>query len=412
MRAILLTIGDEILIGQITDTNSAWLSKKLTSEGIEVIGKMSVGDTDGAILEALDYCATRADLLILTGGLGPTPDDRTMSVLSRWLGLPLELDEAYFEKIRQFFEKRGADVVAYNRNQALRLVSGEVLPNPKGSARGTWVSRENLWIAAMPGVPHEMMEMTISELLPRIRQAFNLMPIHHAYIMTAGLGESALATRLVGIEDTFPEGVTLGYYPELGVVKLRLSAPQSKVESEVLANLADRVAEILSDHVFAREEIRLEEMIARLLQWKHKTLAVAESCTGGYVSHLITAMPGSSAYFLGGVVSYSNELKEQMLGVSPDTIREHGAVSEQTVAAMAEGIRQSAGSDYALAISGVAGPGGGTEQKPVGTVCIAVSSHQGTKTRTVSLYRSRLENIRGAAHTALFMLYKVLHRAD
>lgn len=412
MRAIILTIGDEILIGQITDTNSAWLSKQLTAEGIVIAEKRSVGDDNQAIAQALQECASRAELLILTGGLGPTPDDRTLAVLSRWMQIPLELDEAYFEKIRAYFEKRGPEVVEYNRNQALRMVAGEVLPNPKGSARGSWVKHGKGWIACMPGVPHEMKEMTIQELIPRIRSVFSLQPIHHAYIMTAGLGESTLAARIQGIENSLPPGVTLGYYPELGVVKLRLSAPVSVVSKDELQQQADRIAAMLGDHVFAREELRIEEMVARLLQWKGAKLAVAESCTGGYLSHLITSMPGSSVYYAGGVVSYSNEMKSQVLGVHPDLIREQGAVSEAVVKAMAEGVQQQTGADYTVAISGVAGPGGGSAEKPVGTVCIAVLSPQGITTRTVSLFRSRMENIRGAAHTALFLLFKALHQQD
>lgn len=410
MRAVILTIGDEILVGQITDTNSAWLSKQLTAEGIEVTEKRSVRDDDQAITNALQECASRADLLILTGGLGPTPDDRTLSVLSHWLQIPLKLDEAYFEKIRAYFAKRGPEVVEYNRNQALRLAAGEVLPNPKGSARGSWVKHGQVWIACLPGVPYEMKEMTTVELIPRIRSEFSLQPIQHEYIMTAGLGESTLASRIQGIEQCFPPGMTLGYYPELGVVKLRLSASASKVSAEQLRLQADQIAVMLGDHVFAREEIRIEEMIARLLQWKKMKLALAESCTGGYLSHLITAMPGSSVYYAGGVVSYSNEMKSQVLGVNPQLIREQGAVSEAVVQAMAEGIKQQTGADYAIAISGVAGPGGGNDEKPVGTVCIAILSPQGVTTRTVSLFRTRMENIRGAAHTALFLLYKAIHQ--
>lgn len=414
----ILTIGDEILIGQIVDTNSAWMAQQLNLAGFQVSGKTSVGDTEEAILEGIDHAAARADIVLMTGGLGPTKDDLTKKILHELFGGDMVLHQETFDQIARYFAKIGRKMQDYAiLHQATVPSSCTVLLNKVGTAPGMWFERDGKVYIAMPGVPFEMEYLMTHEVLPRLRQHFPARPIAHRTLLTVGEGESNIARRIEAFEDSLPAQVKLAYLPALGQVRLRLTGiwPDDPIPTDASAQLdalLDRkkaeLAALLPDILYGYEEDSLQKVIGDLLKAQGKKIATAESCTGGHVAQLLTTIPGSSAYFPGGVVSYSNGIKTKVLNVQEETLNQHGAVSEETVREMVAGALELMEADVAVAISGIAGPDGGTPEKPVGTVWFAV----GDKTRMVTgkqvFGRDRLKNIQLSATHALNMVWRFL----
>ncbi len=401
MTAYLLTIGDEILIGQIIDTNSAWMCQELNLRGFQVLGKSSVADNPEAIVEGLEIAARNADVIIMTGGLGPTKDDLTKATLAAYFGSPMVFHQDTYDRIAAYFNKIGKKIHEAAILQATLPEQALILTNKVGSAPGMWFERAGKVIIALPGVPFEMKYLMSAEVLPRLTERFPGRPIAHRTLLTVGEGESNIAKRIEAFEDSLPANIKLAYLPNLGQVRLRLSGvwegplrpgAGAALDALVEAKRAE-LQQLVPELVFGFDEDTLEQVIGRMLLERRLQFGTAESCTGGYIAHMITTVPGASAYFPGSVVSYSYEMKTKLLGVRPDTLIQQGAVSEETVREMVTGALNTLHVDIALAVSGIAGPDGGTDDKPVGTVWMAV----GDRTRTVAkkhvFGRDRLKNI-------------------
>ncbi len=416
MTAHILTIGDEILIGQIVDTNSPWMSRQLNLAGIAVTGKSSVGDTRDAIVKGVNQAAESVQIVIMTGGLGPTKDDITKKTLSDMFGCEMAFHPETFERIEAYFRKVQRPVPPTMRDQATLPVCAKILVNKVGTAPGMWMERDDKVYISLPGVPFEMEYLMTQEVLPRLIKRFKTRPIAHRTLQTAGEGETNIATRITDFEDNLPQHIKLAYLPSLGQVRLRLTGhwpgdltvdAEEKLNQE-LDSMINDLHNLIPDLVFGREEETLQEVVGKLLLEKGLQFGTAESCTGGYVAHLITTVPGSSAYFPGSIVAYSYGMKQDLLNVSPDTLQKYGAVSEQAVREMATGARTTLGVDVSLAISGIAGPAGGTPDKPVGTVWMAVSSAAKTNVVKYVFGRDRAKNIQMSGIYALNMLRKFL----
>lgn len=408
--AEIITIGDEILIGQIVDTNSAWIAQKLNECGIRVKQITSVSDEKMHILEALRAASLRAQVVIVTGGLGPTKDDITKNTLAEFFGVGFKRDEASLEIISKIFEQYKRPLLEINVCQADVPENCTVLLNKNGTAPGMWFNHQEVTYISMPGVPHEMMYLLEEEVLPRLKEQYKIDSIVHRTILTAGIGESFLAEKIAAIEDALPAYIKLAYLPRLGQVRLRLSAyggNEAELQEEIQQYI-DKILQAVGEYVVSTEDKALERAILDFMKERGLTLSVAESCTGGYLSHLFTQHEGSSAVFLGGGVTYSNELKTRMLGVSPETIAAFGAVSEETVEKMAQGSLHNFGSDFSVAISGIAGPGGGTREKPVGTVWVAIAGKNRVVSKRYQFGSRRLQNIERAAINALVLLFHIL----
>ena len=410
MKAEIITIGDEILIGQIVDTNSAWIAEQFNLSGIEIYQITSVHDDAEHIKEALKNAENKVDLVILTGGLGPTKDDITKHVLCEYFNTRLVFHEHTFEHIKQRFKNRNIDLNKLNRDQALVPESCTVLPNKAGTAPGMWFEKNDTIFVSLPGVPFEMKYLAEHEILPRLQNNGKTKAIFHKTVQTQGLPESMLAERIENWETSLPKNIKLAYLPNPMSVRLRLSAMgndlnelKKQVQDEI-----ERLKQIIPDHIFGFDNETLAEVIGRILIEKGQTLTVAESCTGGYISHLITSVPGSSGWYKGGITAYSNEIKQKMLGVSVDSLQNYGAVSEQVVRQMAEGARKKMDADFAVATSGIAGPTGGTDEKPVGTVWIAVAGPNKTVSERFVFSDNRERNIIRSSQTALQLLRKLL----
>lgn len=410
MKAEIITIGDEILIGQIIDTNSAWIAEQFNLNGIEIYRITSVHDDPGQIEEALRLAEEKADVVILTGGLGPTRDDITKIALCRYFNTRLVFHEPTFIHIRERFKNRNIDLNKLNRDQALMPESCQVLHNKLGTAPGMWFRNNNTIFVSVPGVPFEMKYLVGHEILPRLQPSIKSQVILHKTIQTQGLPESMLAERIESWETSLPPNIRLAYLPNPMSVRLRLSAMGShraELEQQVQDEI-ERLKQLIPEYIYGYENETLAEVTGRLLAESNKTVAVAESCTGGYISHLITLIPGSSEYYKGGITAYSNEVKEHLLNVSPLMIQEHGAVSEPVARQMAEGVRKALDTDYAVATTGIAGPGGGTPEKPVGTVWIAVIGPNGTVAEKLVFGDNRERNIFRFSQSALQMLRRLI----
>ncbi|MCU0353884.1 MAG: competence/damage-inducible protein A [Cytophagales bacterium] len=393
--AEVITIGDEILYGQITDTNTQWISAELSKIGVKTIRKSSVGDNEAQILQILREAETRADVILLTGGLGPTKDDITKKTLAQHFGTGMVLNDDALANVTEIFTRRGFPLTEINRQQAMVPSNCTCLVNKVGTAPGMWFEQSGKVYASMPGVPHEMKWLMETYVLDKIRAFFNTPFIYHKIIRTVGIGESFLAQKIESWEDALPPHIRLAYLPSMGQVKLRLTATGADADG-VVAETQQQVDELLKlahEYVYGYDDDELEAVAGRMLRERSLKLAVAESCTGGYLAHMITKVPGSSDYFTGGVVAYSNDLKVNELGVLPETLAQHGAVSEETVRQMAENVRLRLGADIGLATSGVAGPGGGSDEKPVGTVWIAYADGTKTVAKKLQLFRDRVLNI-------------------
>jgi len=406
--AEIITIGDEILIGQVIDTNSAWMAEQLNLTGIRVNRITSISDTQEEIINALTEASQRADIVLMTGGLGPTNDDITKKTLAGYFNSTLVFNEETFENISRLFEKRGFRMNEANRLQACIPACCRPVTNPEGTAPGMWFEENGKIFISMPGVPFEMKAIMAGSVLPELKKRFNRDAIIHKTVLTQGVGESWIAEKIAGWEAQLPSFIKLAYLPQPGLVRLRLTATGSDIA--VLKEQVDleinKLLAIIPDIIFGYDAEKLEEIVGKLLVKSGKTLSIAESCTGGYISHLITSVPGSSAYFKGSVISYSNEIKLNELGVDSFLIDRYGAVSEEVVKAMADGIRYKYHTDYAIAVTGIAGPDGGTPEKPVGTVWIAVASEKNLITRVFQMGEHRMRNIHKSALSALNMLRK------
>ena len=417
-QASIITIGDELLIGQVIDTNSAWMAQELNKAGIRIVRRVAVADVWDEIWTALDEEQKHADIILITGGLGPTADDITKPLLCKYFGGKMVVDEKSRQNIMQIFTRMNRPIIERNLKQAEVPDVCKVLLNKRGTAPGMWFTKahsssaegEEKIFVSMPGVPFEMKGMMEDDVIPMLVKQFKFPAIIHKTLLTAGVGESFLAELIQEFEEALPKHIKLAYLPNYGMVRLRLSATGfdgAATESEVqeyFNQLKSKVAEYLVTDL----DEPMEKVVGKLLLSKEKTMCTAESCTGGYIAHLITAMPGSSAFYNGSIVSYSNSVKEDLLGVENTTLQSHGAVSEQTVIEMAKGALANLKTDYAIAVSGIMGPDGGSTEKPVGTVWIAVGSKDGIETHKVSFRFDRMRNIQLTATTALNFLRKFI----
>ena len=412
--AEIISIGDEILYGQTLDTNSHFISQKLDEIGVKVFRKTTIADKEENILKAFKEAENNADIILITGGLGPTNDDLTKPCLSKYFDSPIVINDQALAQITEFFAKRGYELTELNRMQAALPEACEMLANPKGTAPGMWFDKNGKVFVSMPGVPHEMKYLVENEVLPRVKARFELPVIYHKMIKTIGLGESFLADRIKTWEDNLPPHIRLAYLPSLGEVKLRLTATGkdiNKLEKEV-EMLVDKLIPLIEKYIYGFGEDTLESAVGRLLKDAGSTLATAESCTGGLLAHMITSVPGSSAYFKGSIVAYANQVKIEQLDVDEILLEKHGAVSEEVVVKMAENVRKILNTTYGLAITGIAGPDGGTPEKPVGTVWIAYADSNESISRQLKLVRDRNFNVQMSAKALLALLYRKLANID
>lgn len=395
VTAEIIAIGDELLYGQIMDTNSHWISQELDAVGVRVVRKTTVGDNRNDILTAFEEASKRANVILITGGLGPTQDDLTKPLLAEYFGCDIvEVPEAV-AAVSAYFTRRGREMTQLNILQGHLPTCCTYVPNEVGTAPGMWFEQKGCYWMSMPGVPHEMKKLVKDFVLPKLSQVFDLPVIYHKLIKTAGIGESWLADLIKDWENALPSHIRLAYLPSLGHVKLRLTAfgEDKKVLAAEVDQQIQNILPIIRSYVYGYNGETLETAIGKLLKNAGKTLALAESCSGGYISALITAVPGCSQYYQGAVVPYHNALKEQLLGVSSATLAQQGAVSEATVQEMALGVKKLFGVDYGLVSSGIAGPDGGSPDKPVGTVWIACAGPDFVEAKLLQLTQDRMINI-------------------
>lgn len=410
MKATIITIGDEILIGQILDTNSRYISRALNTHGIVVAERTSIGDNRQQIVDTLDRALSQSEVVIITGGLGPTKDDITKHTLCDYFGSTLRYDKIEAEHIRTMLERRNIAFNELNRSQAMVPECCTVLHNAHGTAPGMWFEREGRVVVSLPGVPFEMQHLIDDEVTPRLCKRFELREIVHRTMITFGIAESILAEKIASWEDALPDHIHLAYLPAPNVVRLRLSAyeVEGKEVSREIDMLFDKLRTIIPDNIAGFEDASVEELVHNILINRDQTLAVAESCTGGTIASKFTAQAGASAYFLCGVVSYSNESKCNVLGVPMSDIEQHGAVSEEVAKAMAQGVKAISGSNFAISTTGIAGPTGGSKEKPVGTVWIGVATPDKCFAVRKDCGTDRSQIISRASAYAIAMLYEEL----
>ena len=406
MIAEIISIGDELLIGQVVNTNATWMAHHLNEIGIPVKQISAIADDAGEIKTALDQAFSRSNVILVTGGLGPTKDDITKHTLCDYFNTELVFHQPSFENIRRLFANRGFEVTPINLKQAEVPANCTPLINLNGTAPGMWFEKDGKILVSMPGVPFEMEAMMEEYILPHLAGMENQRVVAHKTILTQGVGESYLSELIKEWEDHLPSNMKLAYLPQPGLVRLRLTGYHESKE-KILPEIDKQLKilqKLIPDLIYGYGDDTMEDIIGRLLKEKHFTLSTAESCTGGYLAHLITSVPGASDYFQGSVIAYSNRVKHEFLGVSEESLRLYGAVSEQVVKEMAQGARQRFSTDFAVSISGIAGPDGGTMEKPVGTVWIAVTSKTGITTKKFMFGEHRGRNIRRAALAALNLL--------
>lgn len=410
MKADIITIGDEILIGQIVDTNSAWMAQRLGEIGATVRRKYSIGDRREEIVSAVEESLAASDAVLITGGLGPTKDDITKRVLAELFHSTLVRHQPTYERVERMMTARGIEFNALNQSQALVPECCTVLTNHKGTAPGMWFEREGKVVVSLPGVPFEMEALMTESVLPKLQEHFALRSVVHRTAITFGLAESMMAAHIAQWEDALPPYLHLAYLPSPSQLRLRLSAYDVEREEAVreIDSQFAKLLPLLGDYFVGWESDTLQSVVADKLVARGESLAVAESCTGGALAAKFTAMSGASAYFMGGVVAYDNSIKERVLGVSAETLRDHGAVSREVAVQMAEGVRRLCGTTYGVATTGIAGPTGGSDEKPVGTVWMAVSGPRGTVAEVKVHGRLRAQNIERAASAAINLLRKYL----
>lgn len=413
ITASIITIGDELLIGQTIDTNSAFIAQELNKIGVWVKRRVAVGDNESDIWQALDDEGKNADIIIITGGLGPTADDITKPLLCKYFGGKLILNHEVLAHVTYLFEKvyrRPGPLLEANKKQAEVPDVCTVLHNARGTAPGMMFHKDGKVFFSLPGVPHEMKGLILNEVLPVIQNQFKMPAILHRTAFTVGAGETMLAEMLKEFEPALPASIKLAYLPSYGMVKLRLTtiAVTNEAGEKEIEPYFEKLQELVMEYLVTNKDEGLENVVGDILKQKAKTMCTAESCTGGYIAHRITSVPGSSAYFLGSIISYANSVKENLLHVSPHTLSIKGAVSRETVTEMVAGALYKLKTDYALAVSGIMGPGGGSEEKPVGTVWIAAGNKEKTETTRLNLRFDRNRNIEMTATYALNFLRKFI----
>ncbi len=414
MKAFIISIGEELLIGQTINTNAAWISRKLNTLGIEVAEITAITDDNDEILRSLRNYSRRADLILITGGLGPTRDDVTKHALCTYFDTKLVLSKDILLDVENYLTRQGRTMNELNHLQAMVPEKADLLSNPYGTAPGLWFRQETLSVVAMPGVPHEMKEMMEHKILPVLKDLPREQYIIHKSILTQGIGESNLAEFLSDWEDQLPDCIQLAYLPSMGIVKLRLTGkgPDEKEIIEAINKEISKLKNILSKHIWGFDGDTPESVAGRLLSGNSLSVATAESCTGGYLAHRITSVPGSSRYFKGSVVAYDNSIKTKILGVNKKDISQYGAVSKEVAVQMATSVKQLMNADYGIGITGIAGPDGGSEEKPAGTTWISVAGMQKTITRRFNLADNRERNIIRATKNALMMLILLTEEED
>jgi len=410
VKVEIITIGDEILIGQIVDTNSAWMAKELNIAGFELAQITSVHDDEKHIIDSLELALGRADIVLFTGGIGPTKDDITKQTLCKYFDTKLIFNESVLENIERLFINRPNAMNELNRLQAMVPEKCTVIQNLVGTAPITWFEKNTKVIVSMPGVPNEMKNSMSTEIIPRLQQQFTTPELLHKTVQVYGYPESALAIKIRDWENALPKFIKLAYLPNSGIVKLRLSGlHDNALELEFIINQQiDLLSQLLGNSIIAYEDIPMEQIIGNILVSEGKMVCTAESCTGGNIAHLFTSIAGSSNFYKGTVVAYSNEVKENILGVNPLDIQKYGAVSQEVVEQMASGVRKLLNADIAVATSGIAGPTGGTTEKPIGTTWISISSKHKTVSRAYHFGSIREQNIHRATQAALVLLKEFL----
>lgn len=410
LQTEIISIGDELLIGQVINTNSSWLAETLNLAGIDVRQITAIADDRDEILRALQEAEKRADVILMTGGLGPTKDDITKNVLCDFFEDKLLVHQGVLENVRSFFKRKGVDPTKLNEDQALVPSKSSVLENPVGTAPGLLFRKNKKVFVAMPGVPYEMKYLTEKYVVPELVKRNKGQLIIHKTILTQGLGESFLAQKIDPWVRDLPNSIKLAYLPSPGIVRLRLTAHGDSLQQmeKLLANRVDELKKLIPWYFWGMDKEKLEEVTGGFLKKAKATLATAESCTGGYIAHRITGVPGSSEYFNGSVVAYSNQVKRDMLNVKEETLQEFGAVSQQVAEQMAAGVKNMLGATYAIATTGIAGPRGGTEEKPVGTVWISIDGPQGRESKKFTFGDQRDRNIIRTGNAALGMLRNYL----
>lgn len=422
--AELITIGDEILYGQTLDTNAHWMSGELDKIGVKVIRRTTCADVEEEIIQAFKEAEQRSDIILITGGLGPTSDDLTKPCLAKYFDCDIKMNKQALAELEAYMTSRGRELNKLTRLQAALPEKCEMIPNERGTACGMWFNKSGLpagevgqasgWVGkvfiSMPGVPHEMKFMMEGNVIPRIKREFKLPIIYHKIVRLAGIGESWLAEKIEDWENNLPPQVKLAYLPTFGDLKLRLTSVGTDLDEikKQVDQLIQTLLPLVQKYVYGYDDDSLEMVIGRLLNMKNKKLALAESCTGGYISHRITSIPGSSEYFNGAIVPYQNEIKIDQLGVTAQTIETFGAVSEETVTEMAMLVKQKFNADFGLASSGIAGPGGGTPEKPVGLIWIACAWENQVRTRKLNLTKDRDVNIQITSTAILTLLHERL----
>jgi nicotinamide-nucleotide amidase len=408
--ATIITIGNELLIGQTIDTNSAWMAQELNKIGVWVHRRIAIGDVWKDIWQSLEEESKLSDIILITGGLGPTADDITKPLLCQYFGGKLVVDQDALANVKHIFENYlKKPLLERNLKQAEVPDVCTVIQNKRGTAPGMWFEKNGKIFVSMPGVPHEMKGMMTNSVIPALQDRLKLPPIVHRTLVTAGIGESFLAERIREFESMLPDNISLAYLPNYGMVKLRLSTRGNtpKMVAEMEAEF-DMLKQQVADVMVVDEDKSIQQVVADILVKRQQTLSTAESCTGGYIAQLITAMPGSSKFYQGGVVTYSNDLKEKLTGVRRETLEKYGAVSRETVLEMAEGIRRQSNSDFAIATSGIMGPDGGTPEKPTGTVWVGLASKDESEAHPYQFRFDRLRNIELTATYGLNSLRKFI----
>jgi len=413
INASIITIGDELLIGQTIDTNSAFIAQELNKIGVWVKRRVAVGDNENDIWQALDDEGKNADIVIITGGLGPTADDITKPLLCKYFGGKLVLNNEVLAHVTYLFEKvfrRTGPLHEANRKQAEVPDVCTVLHNKRGTAPGMMFKKGVTVFFSLPGVPHEMKGLILNEIIPIIKNSFEVPAILHRTAFTVGAGETMLAEMLKDFEPSLPSSIKLAYLPSYGIVKLRLTtiAATNEAGEKEMEPYFEKLQKLVKEYLVTNKDEGLEKVVGDILQAKSKTMGTAESCTGGYIAHRITSIPGSSAYFLGSIISYANSVKENLLNVSPITLSTKGAVSCETVTEMVSGALKKLKTDYVLAVSGIMGPDGGSEEKPVGTVWLAAGNKEKIETTQLNLRFDRNRNIEMTASYALNFLRKFI----
>lgn len=407
MKIEIITIGDELLIGQIVNTNSAWMAAELTTQGFGVDAMTTVGDAPGDLLAALDTAFARADILLLTGGVGPTRDDRTKETLCRYFDCPLILNEEVLQHIEQLFQSRKATLNSLTRDQALVPSKATVIPNRVGTAPLLWFRKGAQLLVSMPGVPLEMQTAMREEIMPRLSATFRQKAYLRRDYLVGGYSESALATHLSSFEDQLPASFSLAYLPTYGIIRLRLSA-WGEEHTATMEQQGKHLRELLGSHCLSESNQMVEQLLGELLQEKRFTLSTAESCTGGYIAHLITSVAGASGHFTGSVVAYDNHIKEILLQVKTETLSQKGVVSREVAEQMARGVAAVTGTTCAIAVTGIMGPDGGSEEKPVGTVWVATLCGERLSSREYRVGKSRAQNIERTARLAILQMLMML----